>query len=272
MHGWSCEQHRLADRAIGNRSVSVRGPLDDLDGATLTNPGGIALNLEQSTVGTLDLRGLGIEGEMNLTRATINDLVTPADARPSGLLSATGWQITDVHGKIRADWKAAADWLDSTPGHTGFTSQPWHALAAVYDRNGQPADARRLRFTAANRTTTHAPRYSRPLRKTFLVAAGHGYYPLLAAVWLLLALVTATTIVALNASDFTATGLGPPSLAQAGAIAAANVIPAAGGSKPDWTVAGDAAVVIWTLLALRVASWIFVAILLAGVTGLLRKT
>lgn len=244
----------------------------ELPGTTLAHPAGIALNLERSSVGTLDLSGIEIEGQTNLTGARITDLVTPDDDRPTGMLSATGWNITDVHGRIRTDRKTAAGWLDSTPSSAGFTSQPWHALAAVYDRNGQPADARRLRFAAANRITRHAPWNSKPLRWTYLVTAGHGYYPLFAAVWLVLALVAAIAIVALNASDFTATGIGPPSLAQAGAIAAVNVIPAAGGSKPDWTVSGDAAVVIWTLLFLRVASWIFVAILLAGVTGLLRKT
>ncbi|MFQ6329628.1 hypothetical protein ACLMAL_26315 [Nocardia sp. CWNU-33] len=53
-----------------------------------------------------------------------------------------------------------------------------------------------------------------------------------------------------------------------------NVVHAAlGNQKADWTTKSEASLVLsWGLPILRILSWVFTAILLAGVTGLLRKT
>ncbi|MEV0297004.1 hypothetical protein [Nocardia sp. NPDC050710] len=294
-----------ATGAIRALSATVGGQLD-LSGATLANPGGIALNLEGATVAGLRLTPTKVDGKIALTRATITDLRTPDNSLPPGQLIAIGWQVTDMHGQIRTNRAAATAWLKTTPSEFGFTVQPWHTLAAVYDRNGQPADARRLRFTAANQVTKQAPRYSKPLRWTYLAVAGHGYYPLLAALWLVAALILGTVLVSSNRADFVPTD---PAAAHAAATAHAhnnpgdpppspitanvscrlypdypcfnrvnytltNVVPAAlGNQKTDWTTKSQASLVLsWGLPILRILSWVFTAILLAGVTGLLRKT
>ncbi|MCK8673930.1 hypothetical protein M1M07_22825 [Rhodococcus sp. HM1] len=281
------------------------------------------LDLESSTITTLKLRPDRVDGTLNLTRTTITDLRTPEKTPPQGRLVATGWQVADVHGLIRSSPRAATRWLGSSlPGREtcpknadaqgeqrfrrdGFTAQPWHALAAVYDRNGQPADARRLRFTAANKTTTHVPWYSKPLRWIYLVVAGHGYYPLLAALWLVGVLALGFLIVENNLehfipADMTAAAeaatthadenqaLAPDPITAADSCmlypdypcfnsfnyALAGVVPPATGAlKADWTISSTApAVLAFGLPGLRILAWIFTAILLAGVTGLLRKT
>ncbi|MEU6558845.1 hypothetical protein [Nocardia nova] len=276
-----------------------------LNGATLKNPDGVALDLESSVITTLTLTPAQVDGTTDLTRATIIDLHTPPNTQPPGQLIATGWQITDVHGLIRTDRRAATQWLKSTaPGH-GFTAQPWHALATVYDRNGQPVDARRLRFIAAKQTTKYAPRSTKPLSWMYLAIAGHGYYPLRAAAWLAGALLVGIFITELNTEHFipvdraaaiksaaahaTETHTPPPRLITAAEPCSsypdypcfsafnynlAGVVPAATGvSKSDWTIASTAPVLLTsTFTALRFFAWIFTAILLAGVTGLLRKT
>lgn len=66
----------------------------------------------------------------------------PAPPRSRGRFTLAGYLVHDIHGLLRTDRKAAKDWLDNS---TVFTSQPWEELARVYDRNGQPADARCLR-------------------------------------------------------------------------------------------------------------------------------
>ena len=71
-------------------------------------------------------------------------------------LSASGWRLGDVRGKIRHDKKAAADWL-SRDNAKEFVAQPWHELANVYERNGQPADARWMRWKAARGVTRTSP-------------------------------------------------------------------------------------------------------------------
>lgn len=245
-----------------------------------------------------------VDGTTDLTRATITDLRTSPKIPPLGRLIATGWQITDVHGLIRTDRLAATQWLKSTPPGHGFTAQPWHALAAVYDRNGQPADARRLRFTAANETTAHAPWSTKPLRWIYLAVAGHGYYPLWAAVWLAGALLLGVFITDHNTEHFVPTDRAaadktaaahaaethtpaPQPITAADSCsrypaypcfntfnyALAGVVPAATGvTKADWAISSTApAVLTLGLPALRTLAWIFTVVLLAGVTGLLRK-
>jgi uncharacterized protein YjbI with pentapeptide repeats len=283
--------------------ATIGGQLD-LVGATFTNPGRTALSLAVTTVAVLLLTPERVEGTINLTGATIADLVTPRNRHPDVRLIATGWQIGDVHGRIRHDHAAAAKWLQNTP-RDRFTAQPWLALAAVYDRNGQPADARRLRFAAANQTTQFAPWYSKPFRWIYLAFAGHGYYPLFAVVWLVAALLVGLVVVATSREYVVPTN--PAGAAEAAAAYAttsgtigpvrvtadvpcerypsypcfdswtytlAGVVPAATGvTRPDWTISPAAPRYLTTALPLlRILAWICTAILLAGVTGLLRKT
>ncbi|WP_067704449.1 hypothetical protein, partial [Nocardia jejuensis] len=273
-------------------------------GATFTNAGGNALDLESSIISTLRLMPARVDGTVNLLRATITDLRTPSDISPPGRLIATGWQITDVHGLIRTDRRAATRWLKATPPGHGFTAQPWHVLAAVYDRNGQPADARRVRFTAANQTTAHAPRYTKPLRWIYLTVAGHGYYPLLASAWLAGALVLGYSIAGHNTKYFIPTDRAAASKTAAAYASATNspspqtitaaddcasypdypcfnafnyalggvVPPATGVLKADWTISSNGPIILTLgIPALRILGWILTAVLLAGVTGLLRK-
>ena len=299
------DQGFSAEGRVRANSATFSGQLV-LRGATLINPDGVALSLDSATITTLILIPTRVLGTVSLVRTTITDLKVETDSLSDASLIATGWVINDLHGTLRSDRDAAARWLRTYPPSRSFTAQPWHALAAVYDRNGQPADARRLRYLAANEITKHAPSSSKPLRWMYRVIAGHGYYPLIAAAWLLFALVLGIALVSFNRSDFVPTN---PAAARAAASAydainpgselphaitanedcanypdypcfnpvnfvLTNVIPAANSNlRPDWTTSSQASVLVtWGLPVLRISSWIFTAILLAGVTGLLRKT
>lgn len=278
----------------------------ELDGATLTNPGKTALTLESGTVTTLKLKPSQVDGTIDLTRSTISDLQTPPDSVPAGHLKANGWQITDISGQIRTGHRWATQWLSNTPPEHSFSAQPWHALASVYERNGQPADARRMRVKAARSITKHAPWYSKPLRWIYGATAGHGYYPLLAGGWLIVAVVLGTILISYNRADFVPTDrnaarsaattyalnnpdMEPPAVVTAqldcayypeypclnrAVYSLTSVVPVAlGNPKADWAPRSEASLLItWGLLLLRILSWIFTAILLAGVTGLLKKS
>ena len=249
-----------------------------------------------------------------LPLAKITHLDTPKDREPSYPVLATGWTVGDVTGRIRTDHAAATRWLNRIDKKDkNLSPQPWHALAAVYERNGHPAEARRLRFTAANKVTKNAPLPTKTLRTIYLAVAGHGYYPLFAAVWLIIALIAGVALVGTNRAHFvpttpvvvadtvTASATGGNKATPTGqteeqpvtvtgaddcashptypcldtfTYALTGVIPAATGiTRPDWAVSTTAPV--WVKLgipALRILAWIFTAILLAGVTGLLRKS
>ncbi len=198
---------RAVDATIGHQL--------DLSGATVKNSDGVALNLEAVTVPRLVLTPKQCTGRVNLVRAQVEDLVV--DKCPPRPLSATGWTIGDLSSPpdsngLRENWRLTHRWLDSTSTgidssgatdssgwllrwrrlaawlrrHTAWlfpnkpvSVQPWHALADVYDRNGDPAAARHLRFAAENKVTAQSPPGTRIARIVYCAVAGYGYFPLL---------------------------------------------------------------------------------------------
>jgi hypothetical protein len=283
-----------------------------LQKATLTNKGDTALNLEQLTVRALLLQSLrSVHGGLNLTRSQIDDLIvddSPVGGLP-GPLVATGWQVKDMHGWLRRDRRTTATWLATQPI---FVAQPWHALADVYERNGQPADARRLRLAAAHRTTKTAPRWSKPPRWAYGLLVGYGYYPLTAAMWLLAAFVLASALIASHTKTFVptnpttaATAVAHTTSTRAATTPATRTTPrepptVTGATActslgdrypclrplllsldvvlPPTVSAGQATAwrptanwMTYLLTSLKTFGWLLTALLVAGVTGLLRK-
>jgi len=300
-----------ASGAVQASGAHITGQLN-LRGATLTNPNGDAFTLERSQVRLLIFDDvLVVKGTLNLARAQIGDLVT--GDRPPSPFVAPGWRVEDLHGGLRTDRKAAARWLASAPR---FVAQPWHELAQVYDRNGQPADARFLRLSAAQKTTTHAPSWSKPPRWAYGLLVGYGYLPLLAGAWLLAALLCACLITSTQTSSFLPGNPAALQSALAASSAASNTnqpgraaslpgTPAASsvtgatpcsqlrgnypclrpllysldvvlppavstGQSTAWRPTKDW--IAYTLTGLKTFGWLLTALLIAGVTGLLRKS
>jgi hypothetical protein len=280
-----------------------------LDDATLNNEGGDALNLAAAMVGVVFLRPASLKGTVRLTAVQIDELIVPEKmgVLTANQLDASGWRLRDVGGAMRRDRRAADGWLTSNSSgkDSEFVAQPWHELANVYDRNGQPADARWLRWKAARGVTRTSPWWSKPIRWSYGALVGHGYYPLVAALWLILAVLVTIGIVSTHRDNFAPTAtnraawkpdvpadksdqpitgatpcdqLKDPSTCLNPVLwSFDNVLPGtlATGQAGLWTPNGAQNWNLWVpyaLGALKLFSWILVALLLAGVTGLLRKT
>ena len=247
------------------------------------------------------LDGFTAAGPIRFSSARIGNLIVGADpTRLPPLGDVTGWQVHDMHGVVRTDRKASAAWLAEQT-----SAQPWQELAAVYDRNGQPADARWIRYRSAVSST---PQFrERPFvsaaRHIYRYTTGHGYYPLAALAWLVVVFALALNFTATWSDDFN-TALTPviredlTSRAAAGKIglegppfpgrvpnslcgpgwdtgclsapyyALTTAVPAAASAQPWEPPAGYPTLIFSTL---RLLAWVFTAVLLAGVTGLLRK-
>ncbi|WP_310773635.1 hypothetical protein [Mycobacterium sp. Z3061] len=264
----------------------------DLRRADLRNPGNTALTLAHTKIRVLNLQSVRTVGRLSLHRAEVSDLRTCE--YPPGPLIATGWAISDVHGPLRSEvrgttvvsgWSRARDWLLTDPD--GVTAQPWKALADAYERNGDPAGGRRLRFEAAKEVTRQSPPWSRTVGTAYGLLVGHGYYPRRAAIWLIAVLALSLILVANAREDFVPVQQGKSYTAEdpcsthtdyrcfaSLSYTIGNVLPTIGSSaSPDWIIAPDAT--LWLasgLPLLKLASWALAAILVAGVTGLLRKT
>ncbi|QUR67458.1 hypothetical protein [Mycobacterium spongiae] len=319
----------IADNLLAGDGFEARGEINAmgaringdfrLSGANLYNPNGVALNLKKAKLGVLTLAPESVQGPIVLNRAVIEDLVTASKDPPP--VVATGWTLGDIHGPLRYDWRIAKKWLNAkSPSSTQpprreqkgrAPVQPWYELADVYERNGGPAAARHLRFAAANKTTKQSPWPTKLVRRAYLLLAGNGYYPLIAALWLLLVVVAGWRLVATNREDILPAhevvaaiqhqmgDRAPPITAETPceklsdlakaeniktlraypcmtsfAFAVNTILPAAGGViESDWVVAPDATRALTLgLPMLKFTAWGLAALLLAAITGLLRKT
>lgn len=91
-------------------------------GATLTNPAGDALNLDQATItdGMFLDRGFAATGQVTMRFATLKVLV--GSDKPPAQLVVTGWRLGDIHGGLN-DPKTMTSWLDAVPAKE-FALQP----------------------------------------------------------------------------------------------------------------------------------------------------
>lgn len=279
----------------------------NLTGAKLSNPPGNALDLSAASLNILTLNEtFTVEGRTDLSFTTIRILSVgmkrPDNGMPT-LSGAQGWTLGAVYGYLGTDRESAREWLDTidTQPPVGprreFASQPWKEMAKIYDQIGQPEDARRLRFWAAQRATRVAPWTSKLVRWPYGWLVGYGYYPLIVVGWLAVLWVTVFVLAFLHASAFTPTLPGastvtvitgenrseevratgataaPPGYPpfEAGLFAVDTAIPAAATGQTDaWRITGNT----WlqgVFTAIKAFAWILTALLLAGITGILRK-
>lgn len=274
------------------------------EGAQLLYAPGPSLYLDRLQVAHgLNLKlGKGT-GAIVLTGSNIGTLDLPDENSAhifSRTLSAHGWKLGDIRGAPRRSRSVISNWLDHGHGRKQeFTAQPWQEIASVYERNGQPADARWIRYSAANRATEHSAWPSWPIRWAYLLFAGHGYYPLVAAIWIVVLFFCTWGFVEHNRSDFTpvssgvaiSTGIARIDATltceelkkrkapcfRPGVYALETVLPATAQNgqtavwRPDPPI-GERGISPALLSIVKGLGWILTAILLGGVTGLLKKS
>lgn len=154
-----------------------------LDWATLTNPDGRALDLQELRTEALLLRDLTKPPAMILfTHARIGTLVDEPASWPrqtvlDGFVYDALFEVSPVTARQRLGW------LTNNP--LGYSPQPYEQLAAVYRRAGRDYDARTIAIAKqrARRRTLNPPERLWSLLLDGLV--GYGYRTWMAAVWLL---------------------------------------------------------------------------------------
>ncbi|MBF6261191.1 hypothetical protein IU443_04700 [Nocardia farcinica] len=291
-------------------ALKVGGQLDlravSVSGAATGN-----LSLANSKINILILRGIRtIQGHVDLSRANVSEIWTDAHKVPHVRIKVTGWEIGDIFGQLRTDYRAFSGWLSISSTMTksqadpDFVIQPWRMAADIYEKNGNHSGSRYLRYQGAKRSA----RKSRPLDTVFSwmygVVVGFGYKPAYTLGWLLLIGIVTTLFVSSNKHNFAPID---PGSAQIAAVdyskrmnidppaeingstpcelmptypclrpeifALNNIIPAAATTpRPDWVISSQAPWYLSGMMAaLRVICWILLAMFLAGITGLLRK-
>ncbi len=295
---------------INAHAVTV-GQQVDLRGAAIHGSMGVKVTFAHSKINVLILRNVQIfQGHVDLSRTKISELWTDPTGPPNIMADFSGWEVGDISGYIRSNYRALSIWLKDSaeavrkPTDPAFLMQPWRAVADVYDKNGDHSGSRYLRYQAAKRSA-HKERLLDSLSSWIYGAlVGFGYKPARSAVWLVLVGIVTGIMIINNKENYVPVD---PSVARAAAIdhatrnnespppeidgstpcelipaypclksgiyALNNVIPAAAATpRPDWVISSQAPWYLPIVMAvLRVGSWILLAMLLAGVTGLLRK-
>ena len=224
---------------------SVQGRVDLTDADIRSKSLGTALSLEQSTIRELCLGSSVINGVLDLSNSSIGNLDTAEKFSTStGSLKLSGWQVRDISGAFRSDFRLAADWLKSAEVGRTFIIQPWHEIARVYDRNGQSDAALQIRHKAAWRAAVTSRGWSRVKRIAYGVFTGHGYYPFLASLWLTFAIFSIFAIASSNANAFTPApanriAYANPVIAHSdgpvtGATSCGKLTPRTGCFQPEW--------------------------------------
>ena len=263
-----------------------------------TGVGSFVLN--GATVHQLLLRRCDPGLDLDLTAAKIDDLVLEPELsrRPTAGLRAAGWSLKALHG---AQDSAALliEWLDALPHSAGwsrlspqYSPQPWHELADVLDRQGNPDLARQLRFEAAKRTTKQSSGRGWIWRHIYGIVAGYGYKPSRAAGGFVFAVLLGVILAVAAPEGFVLASSSTPSDATTREVTGATECDSTQSLYPcfDPILVGGSAVLpavatfqngawvaatpglIWSFTVLKAVGWIFAALLLAAVTGLLRKT
>lgn len=207
------------------------------------------------------------------------------------------WQVQSFAGPVVDTPRVMAEWLaDRCRG-----TQPWFEVAAFLDRSGKPAEAKRLRYDTSVLATKQVRAMGRwgswGLRLTYGATTGYGYYPLRTFGWIVALLLAATLISAGSANGFT-TETTPSLRAVVSKTYGDEPVPgrlsAAQCKQGEWTVSCFDPLLYsmsltlpaldlgqnwqpprgWQTYALdliRGIAWGFLALFLAGFTGLLKR-
>jgi hypothetical protein len=185
-----CRDGFTAQGEINLVGADIGGALD-LNDATLTNPGGVALHLEAARANALFLRpGRRTQGAVDLTNAQVtnfgDDRATwPATLRLRGFTYQT---LEDAE----VDVKARLSWLTRHPDR--YAPQIYDQLAATYRLAGHEDAARRVAI-AKQRSRPAVLNPAGTLTNWLLyLTVGYGYRTWLAAIWLAALLMLGTAV------------------------------------------------------------------------------
>jgi hypothetical protein len=278
----TAERATSRPRAIKIKGARITGPLDlealalacplllrgcridepiNLDGASLNNAEGMALNLEAARVAQLMLRlRHPPNGIVDLTNARVGVFYDDQATWPS-VLRLRGF----TYETLDNDQVSVRDrlcWLARQPGD--YTPQIYDQLADAYRRAGQAEAARKVGVAKQRRRRGNL----NPFNWLLYLTVGYGYRTWLAAVWLA------------GLGWWVFTGAHPGHMVQAtpnrtgpGFHALAYtldvLLPIVDlGQEKAWTPRGWAAYWTWSLIAV---GWVLTTAVVAGLTGIFKR-
>jgi len=237
-------------------------------GATLSNPNGIAVDLQNARIGTLLLHLAVRPNAVNLTHAQLGVLDDDPATWPDRL-QLRGCTYDALYERAPISAGQRMEWLRRDPD--GYAPQPYEQLTAVYRRTGREEDARQVAIgkQRARRRTLPIPGKAGSLLLDVLV--NYGYRPWLAGLWLL-GFVGAGWWVFDLAHPAHLIAIKPPSerpAFHAGLYALDLLLPIGDlNYQGAWIAQGWAR---WCWLAWILVGWVLTVAVLAALSGILKR-
>jgi hypothetical protein len=239
----------------------------DLREGTFSEPGQLVMDFERLTAAALYLLPRAApDGWVDLSYATVGTYHDDPAIWPDALdLRGFVYQILVNDG---VDVRSRLRWLDRQPHD--YLPQPYDQLTAAYRSAGRE-DAARLVAIAKQRRRRHAINPASKLINWLLyLTVGYGYRTWLAALWLTGLLGLGTAIFAqAYPRHMSATTTPAPAFHPVGYTLDVLIPIVDFGQQKTWTPTGST--LYWTWL-LSAAGWILTTAVVAGLTGVLKRT
>jgi hypothetical protein len=272
-----------AEPTIDLRSARIAGDLN-MRGTRLHHPGGLALRINTATVeGRLVLDGLVVErGGVDLRSSTVGALHDDPVALPAedGWVELTGLAYRGVPGGGRVSVGQRIAWLRRMPE---YAAQPYRQLAAAYQAAGHPEEVRKILVAQQEhlRDSGELTGWAATRHRLSGLLVQYGYQPLRAVV-ALAAVLGVAILLFLGLAGGTETKAEPPQRpAQCAAVdrvglAIDAAIPLVKTGADDRctlaTARRSGQVLAATSWVLTLAGWASATLVVAGYTGLVRKS
>ncbi|TDC82251.1 oxidoreductase [Actinomadura sp. 7K507] len=248
--------------------AQINAPLI-LAGARLTDPGGQALNLEGATATALILLpGHRPEGDVNLTGARVGTFDDDPATWPATIrLRGFTYDALGDHGDT-ADARTRIAWLTRDPG--GYVPQLYDQLTAVYRRAGDEQAAHKVAVAKQWRRRAELNPAGKLTNWLLYLTVGYGYRTWQAAVWLAVLLALGTWIFTeAHPHDLTRADRNAPAFNPFGYTLDVLLPIVDLGQQKAWRAQDAAMYWTWTFIA---SGWILTTAVVAGLTGILKRT
>jgi hypothetical protein len=189
----ACGDGFRAEGQVIMRGAHIGGQLS-FDGATLTNANGLALFLQEAHARALLFRlKTPPEGEVDFTHAQVGVFLDEEGTWPT-TLALRGFVYDSLYERSQISVAARLRWLDRDPA--GYAPQPYEQLAAVYRRVGRDDDARKVAIAKQRRRRKTLNWPGKLWNGLLRWTVGYGYRTWQAGVWLLGLLAVGATVFA----------------------------------------------------------------------------
>jgi hypothetical protein len=264
-HSMRCGAGFLARGEVRLADADIGGVLG-LAGASLTNPDGVALDLEEAHLaGMILLPAQRPDGAVNLTNARVGRFRDEPDSWPTTLY-LRGF-VYDTLENDQVSVRERLRWLTLNPGT--YTPQLYDQLAAAYRRTGQEEAARTVGIAKQWRRRTALNPAGKLLNWLLYVTVGYGYRTWLAGVWLAGLIVVGTWVFShAYPADITPASTHPGAFDPL-AYTLNVLVPIVNlGRQNAWQAQGSALYWSWALTG---AGWVLTTVVVAGLTGILKR-